>query len=142
MYTTRQIEALLRHELDNWLYWARRRDWMPRSFSCVLGNLYVTPTPSGPADDLLPPRRFSINEADAAKMERFIIEMPEKQRSAFIAHHLDKCVIRGWVVRIKSRDDAAKCLNLGKSQYHEIVNSAHNTLWGKYESINTLRFGI
>ena len=123
MLGTKAIENILRHELDNWLRWGKKRDWMPISFTCMLGRMYVSRYPIDAESRV---SIAKIDEISAAQFERIIVALPERHRQAFVIHHLEKCVIDGCIKKVRDRDDAARCLGVGKSQYHAIVNQAHS----------------
>jgi len=138
MYSTREIEGMLSNELDNWLRWGRSRDWMPASYGSILGQLYRARLAEGvsPEDDVPPPPRIQANEAEAMRLERIIVSLPNQQKAAFVLHHLFKGAYCGWVVKIRTREDAARILGVGKTKYHQIVNSAHSSVWRKYTENN------
>lgn len=137
MQGTKQIENILRHDLDNWLRWGRRRDWMPQSFVCQLGTMYVSRLSKVELDDEPAPRKLpKIDEIGAAQFERIVVSLPDRHRKAFVLHHMEKCAVNGWVVKIQGRDNMAKELGVGKSQYHVIVNEAHSIVLRKAAQIN------
>jgi hypothetical protein len=37
---TKEIEGILRHDIDNWMRWALQGNWRPASFTIPLGRLY------------------------------------------------------------------------------------------------------
>jgi len=125
MRGTKQIETILRYELDNWLRWGRRRDWMPTSFRVPLGYLYQSRYPID-ADQRL--NSVRTDEIDAAQFERIVVGLPQQHRQAFVMHHLEKAAVAGFVVIIKGRDDRARVLGLQKSRYHEVVQQAHSMI--------------
>lgn len=114
---TREVEGLLRHEIDNWIRWGRKRDWMPTGFRCPLGFAYKGESPS-----------FSepYDHAAAVEFERIVVNLPEKHRMAFVMHHLERAAVRHLIVIVRGRDQKARLLAVGKSRYHEIVAQAHN----------------
>jgi hypothetical protein len=118
---TKEIEHILQHEIENWMRWGRRRDWLPMGFRCPLGFLYR-------ASDVHQPsyRRPPCDEIDASRLERIIIALPERHRQAFVMHHLDKAHVNSHVVIVTGRDDKARLLGVQKSRYHDLVSQAHN----------------
>jgi hypothetical protein len=131
MLGTKEIEGLLRHELDNWMRWARRRDYLPASFRCPLGYLFKTTD----VHDDEKPIRFIINEIGAAEFERVIISLPERHRQAFIMYQLGKAHVAGKVKIMRGRDEGAKLLGVGHWQYHNLVRQAHSMVLRKVKSI-------
>jgi len=124
---TKQIESIIKTELENWLVWGKKRDWLPVSFKCVLGTLYIRPRiPIGDErydTTYTPP--IIPTESSAADFERIVIKLPERHKKAFVAHHLEKAVVDGKMIKLPQRDAKAKILGVGKSQYHDLVNQAH-----------------
>lgn len=122
MQGTKEIEGILRHELDNWIRWGRRRDWKPVGFKVPLGYLYK----STDVHDDDKPIRFVCDEIGAAGFERIVVSLPEKHRQAFVMHHLGRAHARGRIVILKGRDEGAKLLGVQVRQYHYLINQAHN----------------
>jgi hypothetical protein len=118
---TKEIENLLHHELENWMRWGRRRDWLPAGFRCPLGFLYR-------ATDVHQPsyRRLPCDEGEAARLERIIVSLPDRHRQAFVMYHLDKAHVNNHVTIVTGRDDKARLLGVQKSRYHDLVSQAHN----------------
>jgi hypothetical protein len=121
MQGTKEIEGILRHELDNWMRWGRRRDWMPTSFRCPLGFMYKSTDVHETSYRPMP-----CDEIGAAGFERIVVSLPEKHRQAFVMYHIGKAHVRGKVVVFKGRDDGAKLLGVQLRQYHYLVNQAHS----------------
>ena len=119
---TKQIESILRHDLENWLRWGRRRDWAPTSFRCPLGFLYK----SSDVHEGVPVRQPACDEIGAAGFERIVVSLPEKHRKAFVMYHLSKAHLHGRIVVIKGREDGARLLGVQVRQYHYMVNQAHS----------------
>lgn len=131
---TKEIEGILRHELENWIRWGRKKDWLPVSFRCPLGFLYKseggeTVASSLPCDGL-----------EAAKLERIVVGLPQKHRQAFVMHQLDRAAVRGVVVIVRGRDDKARLLGLHKSRYHEVLSQAFNMVYREWQKINTMKY--
>ncbi|QDD65552.1 hypothetical protein EJD96_16005 [Herbaspirillum seropedicae] len=119
---TREVEELLRHEIENWIRWGRKRDWMPTGFKCPLGFAYK----GSPANYVEP-----CDERAAVTFERIVISLPDKHRQAFVMHHLERAAVRQSIVIVRGRDIKARLLAVGKSRYHEIVAQAHNIVLRK-----------
>lgn len=134
MQGTKEIESILRHELDNWMRWARRRDYLPASFRVPLGYLFK----STDVHDEEKPVRFICDEIGAAGFERIVVSLPEKHRQAFVMHHLGKAHVAGKVRIIKGRDEGAKLLGVQVRQYHYLVNQAHSMVLRKCKAIADL----
>lgn len=122
MQKTKEIETILRYEIDNWMRWGKRRDWMPTGFRCPIGYMYKTID----REDCEKPVNFMpYDEIGAAAFERIVVALPQQHRMAFVMHHLEKAAINGIIVIVKGRDRRAQLLGVHKSRYHEIINQAH-----------------
>lgn len=122
MQGTKEIEGILRHEIENWMRWGRKRDWMPTGFRCPLGMMYK----SLDRDDVEQPGQFiRCDEIGAAQFERIVIALPERHRQAFVMHHLEKAAVNGWIMIQVGRNDAARILGVQLRQYHYLVNQSH-----------------
>lgn len=121
---TREVENILRYEIENWIRWGRKRDWMPTGFKCPLGFAYRGSPASCPEP---------CDERSAVMFERIVISLPDKHRQAFVMHHLDRAAVRNFVLVVRGRDVKAKLLAVGKSRYHEIVKQAHNIVHREWE---------
>ncbi|HJV75358.1 MAG TPA: hypothetical protein VJ654_14120 [Noviherbaspirillum sp.] len=127
---TKEIESILKHEIDNWVRWGKKRDWMPVGFRCPLGFMYKSTDVHEASYKPLP-----CDEGNAARFERIVISLPERHRSAFVMHQLDKAHVQGWIVILRGRDDKARILGVQKSRYHELVSQAYNIVlreWKKF----------
>jgi hypothetical protein len=132
MQGTKEIESLLRHELDNWLRWGRRRDWMPVGFKVPLGYLYKSTDVHETTYRPLP-----CNENQAVRLERIIVELPEIHRKAFVMYQLDRAVVNGYIRRVSTYHGGyhqnAAVLGMAKSKYYQIVQQAHNMVLREWE---------
>ncbi|MBV8667048.1 MAG: hypothetical protein JO269_11250 [Burkholderiaceae bacterium] len=120
---TKDIENILHHDIENWMRWGRRRDWLPMSFRCPLGFLYRASEVRHASF-----RRPPCDELEAARFERIVVSLPERHRQAFVMHHLDKAHVNNHVVIVSGRDDKARLLGVQKSRYHELVRQAHHVV--------------
>lgn len=127
---TKEIESILHHEIDNWIRWGRKRDWMPVGFRCPLGFLYKSTDVHEVSYKSLP-----CDIGAAAKFERLVISLPERHREAFVMHQLDKAHMNGSVVILKGRFDKARLLGVQVRQYHNIVLQAHNIILREWKKI-------
>ena len=132
---TKEIEAILYYDLQNWLRWGRRRDWMPVSFRCPLGYLYKSSDVHEGSQIRMP----VCDEIGAAGFERIVVSLPEKHRKAFVMHHLEKMAVRNLIVVVRGRDNRARLLGVAARQYHDIVRQAHRMVlrdWTTYQRNN------
>lgn len=125
MQSTKEIEAILHYDLENWLRWGRKKDWMPVSFRCPLGFLYKTPE-----GEARPP---ACDELEAVRFERIVVGLPQRHRQAFVMYHLERIAVNSRVKIIKGRDDRAALLGIQKSRYHELVQQASNMVLRDFE---------
>lgn len=127
-YGTKQIEALMRDDLENWVRWGIRRDWMPPGFRCPLGFLYKSPDVFGG----LPYRAPPCDEIEAVRMERIVCSLPDKTRQAFVMYRLDRAHVAGHVVIVKGRRRKAEILGVGVGHYHYLVRQAHRLVYSEW----------
>lgn len=118
---TKEVERMLRIDLENWLRWGKMRDWRPVSFRCPVGFMYKSSDVHDVSYKPLP-----AHEGHAAKFERIVIALPEKHRQAFVMYHLGRAAANGQIKIMKGYDDAARLLGFAKSKYYEVLQEAHN----------------
>lgn len=134
---TKAIETILKAEIENWMRWGRRRDWMPTSFKCVLGRLHIrTRIPLGDErydPNYVPPE--VPTEASAARFERVVINLPDRHRQAFVMYHLDRGIENGRIVKIESREHMARMLGVQIRMCEYLVSGAHNMVLREWRKI-------
>jgi hypothetical protein len=128
MQGTKEIEGILRYELDNWLRWGRKRDWMPVGFKVPLGYLYKSTDVHEPTYRPLP-----CNENQAVRLERIIVELPEIPRKAFVLYQMDRAAVNGYIRRVRGYDQNAALIGVAKSKYYQLVQQAHNMVLREWE---------
>jgi hypothetical protein len=127
---TKEIESILRHEIDNWIRWGKKRDWKPVGFRCPLGHMHK-------ATDVheVSARPLPCNEMSAAGFERLIIGLPDRHRQAFVMHHLDKAHVAGHIRILKGRDEGARLLGVQVRQYHYMIQQAHSMVLREWRKV-------
>jgi DNA-directed RNA polymerase specialized sigma24 family protein len=127
----RQIEKILSSEITDWLRWGRNRDYLPPSFRCPLGYLYV-PKRGDLEANLY--RRAPVNLLRVIEFERIIVSLPKKRRQAFVMHHLHRALVRGRVIETKmTASDYARLLGVSRTDYFTLLNQAHNLVLRKWQ---------
>lgn len=124
MESTKKIENTLRHELDNWLRWGRKKDYLPVSFRCPLGFMYKSTDVHQASID----RTTTPNDIEAVRFERIVVGLPERHRMAFVMYQLERAAVEGKVYIKITRGDAARLLGVQVRQYHYMVNQAHSMI--------------
>lgn len=128
---TKQIEKILSAEINNWLRWGRNRDYLPISFRCPLGYLYV------PKRGDLEARLYKappINSLVAVEFERLVVGLPVRHRQAFVMYHLNRARIGDKIIeRKRSAYDMAKILAVQKRQFEYLVSQAHNMVYRRWK---------
>lgn len=128
----KQIEKILATEISDWVRWGRNRDYLPVSFRCPLGYLYVPKR--GDLEARLYGRAPPINLLSVVDFERIVVSLPKKRRQAFVMHHLDRALIRGRVIEKKMKAaDYAKLLGVSRTEYFTLLNQAHNLVFRKWK---------
>lgn len=127
----REIEDILYCELKNWADWARRKDYLPETYRCPLGQLYIREDDQGtePVE-----RRIPIDEAEAQQMEAIINALPVKQRRAFLLHHLQRAKVGEQIVIVRGRQRQAQVLGICLRQYHYLLLRGHQTVYAKWKA--------
>lgn len=121
---TRDLEHALGRLIDNWLAWGRGRDWKPAGYKCPLGVMYQSARVSSP---------LLYIEATALQFEAAVVALPEKQRQAFILHHMERAPVSGQMRRIKEgRAGKARALGVQVRQFSYLVNAAHRALFAAF----------
>lgn len=131
----KQIEDVLYVELKNWAAWARKKDYLPPPVRCVLGSLYIRDEDE---ECEKVERRMPIDELEAQAMEGIINQLPVKQRSAFIMHHLQRGILHGRIITLRGRQRQAQALGVGVRQYHYLLQRAHQGLLMKWRAAGYL----
>lgn len=129
----KQIEKILSREISDWIRWGRNKDYLPPSFKCPLGFLYL------PFRGDLEVRLYKpipVNLLEVVEFEKLIVSLPEKQRQAFVMYHLNRANINGKVIeRKRSGQDNAKLLGVHRPRYYVLLTQAHNMVFRKWKAI-------
>ena len=131
MEKTKAIEQILYYEIQNWLRWGRRRDWLPVSFRVPLGFLFK----SSDVHEGSQVRPMATDEIGAAAFERIVVHLPEKHRQAFVLYHLERMAVAGKVVIVKGKDSGARLLGVQLRQYNYIINQAHSMVLREFKRL-------
>lgn len=119
----KQCEQIMSADIENWVRWARQRNYLPASVSCVLGRLYKPELDDEQTGDRKP---MPPVEIDAEVMESIIVSLPVRLRRAFVLHHLDRGHVGQVTVNVKNRSDKARVMGVGARQWHYLLTQAHN----------------
>lgn len=129
----KQIEKILSREISDWVRWGRNKDYLPPSFRCPLGFLYL------PMRGDLEVRLYKpapINILEVVEFERLVMSLPVKHRQAFVMYHLDRALVNGRIVeRKRSGQDNAKLLGVHRSRYYVLLAQAHNMVFRDWKAI-------
>lgn len=130
---TKQVEAILADDIENWVRWGRKRDWMPSSFRCPLGFLYKSTDVHEASHKPAP-----CDGIEAVRFERVVISLPERHRQAFVMYHLERAAINGMVRIVKGYNEAARLMGMQKTRYYEILGQAHNMVLYRWRGDSAL----
>lgn len=129
----RQIEKILASEIGDWIRWGRNKDYLPVSFRCPLGFLYLPKR--GDIETALYSKPKPINLLSVVEFERIVVRLPEKHRQAFVMYHLNRANVRGRIVEKKrSGYDMGKILGVSKSKFYGLVSESHNMVFRNWKS--------
>lgn len=129
---TKQIEKILAREISDWVRWGRNKDYLPPSFKCPLGFLYV---PRGGDREVILSRPAPINLLAVIEFERLVVGLPVKLRMAFVMYHLNRAKINDKIVeRKRSAQEMGKLLGVRKTQFYVAVEQAHNLVFRIWKS--------
>lgn len=124
---TKQIEKILAREISDWIRWGRNKDYLPPSFKCPLGFLYV---PRGGDREVILSRPAPINLLAVIDFERLVVGLPVKLRMAFVMYHLNRARINNKVIeRKRNAQEMGQLLGVQKRQFYTIVEQAHNLVF-------------
>jgi hypothetical protein len=132
-YGLKEIERLLDVEINNWMRWARQRNYLPASVRCVLGQLHIRDA-EDKAEEMIVTNPLPPDELEAEAFEAAIVSLPTRLRRAFVLHHLDRGHVGHITVRVKNRHDKAAVLGVGARQYHVLVMQAHQLVLRKWQA--------
>ena len=128
---TKQIEKILAGEISDWLRWGRGKDYLPVSFRCPLGFLYV-PKRGDIAFRLEKPA--PINLLAVVEFERNVCALPIRHRQAFVMYHLNRARIGDKIVERKRKSyEMARLMGVQKRQFQYIVEQAHNMVFRRWK---------
>lgn len=129
-HSIKDIERLLGSELRNWLRWANSKDYLPKSFGSILGQLYV------PMRGDLQARLYKPVPVDilgAVAFEAIVVTLPEKHRKAFVMYHLGRAVVKDRIVTKKRNGyEIARILGVHRSRYYVLLREAHNMIFRRF----------
>lgn len=121
------IEKILAREISDWLRWGRSRDYLPPSFRCPLGYLYL---PKRGDLDAHRYRAPPINLLEVVEFERMVIALPAKHRQAFVMYHLGRAEVNGRIEEKKRTGyEIARHLGVHRSRYYVLLTQAHNIIF-------------
>lgn len=127
----KQIENVLSSEISNWLRWGRNKDYLPPSFRCPLGYLYIPKR--GDLEAALY-RPIPIKPLEAVEFERLVTALPTKHRQAFVMYHLNRAMVNGRIEEKKRRVfEMARVLGVRKSRFYELLGQAHNMIFRSWK---------
>jgi hypothetical protein len=128
----REIEKILSTEIGDWIRWGRNKDYLPVSFRCPLGFLYIPKR--GDIETALYSKPKPINMLAVVEFERIVIRLPEKHRQAFVMYHLNRAKVKTRIVEKKrSGYDMGKILGVSKSKFYGLVSEAHNMVFRNWK---------
>lgn len=128
---TRQIEKILQTEIREWVRWGRNRDYLPPSFRCPLGFLYLPKR--GDLEAALY-RPAPINALLAADFEKLVIRLPSAHRQAFVMYHLNRAKINTKVIeRKRTPQQMGQVLGVQKRRFYEILEQAHKMIFRDWQ---------
>lgn len=131
------IEKILATEISDWVRWGRSKNYLPVSFRCPLGFLYV-PKRGDLQAKLYKPA--PINLLAVVEFERLVIGLPTRHRQAFVMYHLNRALIGEKIVEKKRNTyDMARLLGVRKRQFHDIVLQAHNMIFRNWKLKNEVQ---
>lgn len=134
----KQVVKILYKEINEWLRWGRGKDYLPPSFRCPLGFLYLPPRGDLEARLYKP---VPINFLEALEFERIVVGLPVKHRQAFVMYHLDRAHINGRIVEKKRTGyEIARLLGVHRSRYYVLLTQAHNMVFRDWRQQQEKKF--
>lgn len=128
---TKQIEKILSREISDWIRWGRNKDYLPPSFKCPLGFLYV---PRGGDREVILSRPAPINLLAVVEFEKLVVSLPEKLRSAFVMYHLNRAKVNDKVIeRKRTGREMGRLLGVQQSRFYQLVEKAHNLVFRNWQ---------
>jgi hypothetical protein len=135
---TKQIEKILSTEISDWIRWGSSRDYLPPSFRCPLGFIYV-PKRGDLEANLYKPA--PIHLLNVFEFEKIVVSLPKKHRQAFVMHHLSLANVNGRVVKKKRTGyENARLLGVTRTKYYAILSQAHNLVFRKWKTLKEKPF--
>ena len=128
-----QIEKILSTEIKDWIRWGRNKSYLPPSFKCPLGFLYL-PMRGDLEVTLYKPA--PVNLLSVLEFEKLVVSLPTKHRQAFVMHHLSRVEINGKIVVRRCKGaESARLLGVSRTRYYTILTKAHNSIFQKWQKI-------
>jgi len=129
----RQIEKILSTEISDWIRWGRNRDYLPPSFRCPLGFLYLPMRGDLEVTLYKPPK---VNLLQVIEFEKLVVGLPVKHRQAFVMHHLSRADVNGRIIEKKrTGSENAKLLGVHRSRYYVLLTQAHNMVFRQWRKL-------
>lgn len=131
------IEKILATEISDWVRWGRSKNYLPVSFRCPLGFLYV-PKRGDLQAKLYKPA--PINLLAVVEFERLIVALPTKHRQAFVMYHLNRARVGDRIIEKKRPYyEMARLLGVQKSKFYDLVGQAHNIVFRSWKHQQDLK---
>lgn len=129
----REIEKILASEIGDWIRWGQNKDYLPASFRCPLGFLYVPMR--GDIEATLYSKPKPIKVLSVIKFERIVVRLPSRHREAFVMYHLNRAKVRNRVIeRKRSGYEMGKLMGVSKAKFYGLVSEAHNMVFRNWQA--------
>lgn len=130
----KQVERILSSEINDWVRWGRNKDYLPPSFRCPLGFLYLPMR--GDIETALYSKPKPVNLLAVVEFERIVVRLPDKHRQAFVMYHLNRAKVRNRIVeRKRAYFEMAKLLGVQKTKFYELLGQAHNMIFRDWKKM-------
>lgn len=135
----KQVEKVLASEIGDWIRWGQHKDYLPPSFRCPLGFLYVPMR--GDIEATLYSKPKPINLLAVVEFERIVVRLPEQHRQAFVMYHLNRAKVRNRIVQKKRPYfEMAKLLGVQKTKFYDLLGQAHNMVFRDWKKLQTKKY--
>jgi hypothetical protein len=109
-------------QLDNWMRWCRKRDWLPlgpaSQVALMMKNAQRMPVSTD--------TRIMIVEAAALEFNRLVGLLPRRHQTVFLLNHLDKGIQGNMIVYTRHAGTKYKLAGVSRSTFYERAKEADN----------------
>lgn len=107
--------------LDNWMRWCRKRDWLPLGHISQVTLLMKNNQRMAIVSDTI-----RIDEPKALEFNRLVMLLPRRHMTVFLLNHLDKGIFGQRIVYTKHAGTKYQLAQMSRTTFYERAKEADN----------------